>query len=331
MPGQPAWLRQREYLAAAAYSLILGGGGGGIRSASWRRSFRIFWIFVGDVGGQHCGCAPTDKEHSRTLAGCLTGNVNMLADHQLWNRGTSSEQVPVVAKPTPTRASAPAQQEPGPALTPAQRRMGVRRQSVLRLEKCQQLPLVPEGEADKPPHTACSYEGGATGTVPHLAGFAGGLPTQPATGEGALALPADAASGKLANSAVAPPDGAQLARSDSFEFGELAQYNPVRRACVRLVCNPDFELAVTLLIFANCVSLCLYDPLQPDNSTHNRTLFWIGACSDGCRTKRNTAERHGASAGAMPGAKRAKFWARTPLGGKASGTLHDWQAKPLDR
>jgi len=203
------------------------------------------------------------------------GNVNMLADHQLWNRGTSSEQVPVVAKPTPTRASAPAQQEPGPALTPAQRRMGVRRQSVLRLEKCQQLPLVPEGEADKPPHTACSYEGGATGTVPHLAGFAGGLPTQPATGEGALALPADAASGKLANSAVAPPDGAQLARSDSFEFGELAQYNPVRRACVRLVCNPDFELAVTLLIFANCVSLCLYDPLQPDNSTHNRTLFWI--------------------------------------------------------
>lgn len=52
---------------------------------------------------------------------------------------------------------------------------------------------------------------------------------------------------------------------------------------VVLVCNlqicthSDFELIVMLLIFGNCISLALYDPLQSEHSLHNDTLTKFGA------------------------------------------------------
>ncbi|GLI63280.1 hypothetical protein VaNZ11_006186 [Volvox africanus] len=58
------------------------------------------------------------------------------------------------------------------------------------------------------------------------------------------------------------------------EFGDLSQYSLMRRWCIRLCANPDFEMAVTAIIFANCVTLCLFDPRQPDHYGLNRKLFW---------------------------------------------------------
>ena len=57
------------------------------------------------------------------------------------------------------------------------------------------------------------------------------------------------------------------------EFNSLG---PVRRVAIKICSNPDFELLVTFIIFANCLTLTLYDPMQPDNSYHNMILFWIG-------------------------------------------------------
>lgn len=61
------------------------------------------------------------------------------------------------------------------------------------------------------------------------------------------------------------------------EFGDIRQYSFVRRAAIRTVCNADFELLVTLIIFGNCVTLTLYNPMQPEDSPHNQALFWTGA------------------------------------------------------
>ncbi|GIL57898.1 hypothetical protein Vafri_13128 [Volvox africanus] len=58
------------------------------------------------------------------------------------------------------------------------------------------------------------------------------------------------------------------------EFGDLSRYSPMRRWCIRLCANPDFEMVVTAIIFANCVTLCLFDPRQPDHYGLNRKLFW---------------------------------------------------------
>ncbi|KAG2448926.1 hypothetical protein HYH02_006274 [Chlamydomonas schloesseri] len=75
-------------------------------------------------------------------------------------------------------------------------------------------------------------------------------------------------------------DGA-LARQDSNnsvgtyeEFGDLDQYSKLRRTCIKLCSNPDFEMVVTAIIFANCVTLCLYDPRKPESSGLNKKLFW---------------------------------------------------------
>jgi hypothetical protein len=64
---------------------------------------------------------------------------------------------------------------------------------------------------------------------------------------------------------------------DSLEaFGDLSQYNPIRRCCIVLMTNPDFEFLVLLAILANCVTLSLYRPLEPDDSSWNMKLFWAG-------------------------------------------------------
>jgi hypothetical protein len=46
---------------------------------------------------------------------------------------------------------------------------------------------------------------------------------------------------------------------------------------LQICTHSDFELMVMLLIFANCVSLALYDPLQAEDNQHNGTLTKLGA------------------------------------------------------
>ena len=62
------------------------------------------------------------------------------------------------------------------------------------------------------------------------------------------------------------------------EYGDITTFGPTRRFAVRVCANPDFELLVTLVIFGNCISLSLYDPMQLESSPHNQALFWTGRC-----------------------------------------------------
>jgi hypothetical protein len=77
----------------------------------------------------------------------------------------------------------------------------------------------------------------------------------------------DAAAAKLPEEAVENP----------YEgYGDMTQFSRTRQICVRISCNPDFEMLVTLIIFANCLTLCLYDPMQPETNPHNKALYWTG-------------------------------------------------------
>ena len=93
-----------------------------------------------------------------------------------------------------------------------------------------------------------------------------------------LQPPGAAATGDPAAAATAGAKGSKDAAEDD-EFGDLSQYHPVRRICIRLASNPDFELFVIVVIVANCLTLCLFNPLEPDNSKWNMWLFNLGACS----------------------------------------------------
>ncbi|KAK9823801.1 hypothetical protein WJX72_005586 [[Myrmecia] bisecta] len=53
---------------------------------------------------------------------------------------------------------------------------------------------------------------------------------------------------------------------------ELAAMNVFRRNVVRLATNPNFEAIAITLIFANIVSLAMYNPMQPHDSKWNHTL-----------------------------------------------------------
>lgn len=57
---------------------------------------------------------------------------------------------------------------------------------------------------------------------------------------------------------------------------DIDSMSPVRRFAIKVCANPDFEMLVTFVIFANCLTLTLYDPMQPENSFHNMALFWTG-------------------------------------------------------
>lgn len=46
---------------------------------------------------------------------------------------------------------------------------------------------------------------------------------------------------------------------------------------LQICTHSDFELIVMLLIFGNCISLALYNPMEPDDSVHNDTLTKFGA------------------------------------------------------
>jgi hypothetical protein len=45
---------------------------------------------------------------------------------------------------------------------------------------------------------------------------------------------------------------------------------------VRIAGNPDFELLVILVIFANCVTLALFDPWETDRGGRNGQLYYAG-------------------------------------------------------
>ena len=55
--------------------------------------------------------------------------------------------------------------------------------------------------------------------------------------------------------------------------------------------HSDFELIVMLLIFGNCISLALYNPMEPEDSLHNGTLTKLGAhrVPVGCSSREHPA------------------------------------------
>jgi hypothetical protein len=71
----------------------------------------------------------------------------------------------------------------------------------------------------------------------------------------------------------------RLGTKDLSDFGDLGQYHPFRRFCIRVSMHPDFEFLVMLAILTNSVTLSLYRPLEPEDSAHNMKLFWAGSCN----------------------------------------------------
>ncbi len=80
-----------------------------------------------------------------------------------------------------------------------------------------------------------------------------------------------------------PGQASEPAEEDTLEwYGDLKQYSRPRRACIRVSTSPDFELLVMLVIVANCVTLALYRPLEPQSSPWNARLFVAGAHTADC-------------------------------------------------
>lgn len=48
-------------------------------------------------------------------------------------------------------------------------------------------------------------------------------------------------------------------------------------ALCQICTDSNFELIVMLLIFGNCISLALYNPMEAEDSLHNGTLAKVGA------------------------------------------------------
>ena len=81
--------------------------------------------------------------------------------------------------------------------------------------------------------------------------------------------------------AVPPPpqkDPVKAAADAEAEALKLAQLealkkmNVVRRWCVKISTHEDFEFVVFVLIFANIVTLAMYNPLKSDSSRYNFIL-----------------------------------------------------------
>jgi hypothetical protein len=53
----------------------------------------------------------------------------------------------------------------------------------------------------------------------------------------------------------------------------------VRRACLYITDSVEFEVCVMLAVLANCVTLALHRPLEPEQSEWNMRLFWAGSAS----------------------------------------------------
>lgn len=59
-------------------------------------------------------------------------------------------------------------------------------------------------------------------------------------------------------------------------------FGKLRYFCVKLISLPDFELAVILLIFANCVSLSMVKPQQGPEAPWNKTLNTVELVLNAC-------------------------------------------------
>lgn len=55
----------------------------------------------------------------------------------------------------------------------------------------------------------------------------------------------------------------------------LQQYHPIRRFAIMISTHNDFEMLVVLLIFANCITLAMFRPLEDSQSSWNSTLETI--------------------------------------------------------
>jgi hypothetical protein len=54
----------------------------------------------------------------------------------------------------------------------------------------------------------------------------------------------------------------------------------VRRACITIEQSIEFEVCVMLAVLANCITLALHRPLEPEHSEWNMRLFWAGDASN---------------------------------------------------
>ncbi len=97
---------------------------------------------------------------------------------------------------------------------------------------------------------SCCYEGGVT----QAEGPAVAVPPPPQTDPVKAAADAEAEALKLA------------------QLEALKKMNVVRRWCVKISTHEDFEFVVFILIFANIVTLAMYNPLKSDSSGYNFIL-----------------------------------------------------------
>ena len=97
---------------------------------------------------------------------------------------------------------------------------------------------------------SCCYEGGVT----QAEGPAVAVPPPPQTDPVKAAADAEAEALKLA------------------QLEALKKMNVVRRWCVKISTHEDFEFVVFILIFANIVTLAMYNPLKSDSSGYKFIL-----------------------------------------------------------
>lgn len=60
------------------------------------------------------------------------------------------------------------------------------------------------------------------------------------------------------------------------ELGDLSQYSRPRQWAIRFCASPDFEMVVVIVIFANCVTLAMFNPLQGEDEGMNKIIGHIG-------------------------------------------------------
>lgn len=88
--------------------------------------------------------------------------------------------------------------------------------------------------------------------------------------------------GKQEGAASRPIPASTLLRSASgrldsnADIGDVKKLSRPRQWCVTLTAHPDFEMIITLVIFANTITLCLYNPGLADREGMNGHLFWTG-------------------------------------------------------
>ena len=70
-----------------------------------------------------------------------------------------------------------------------------------------------------------------------------------------------------------------LSRIDTTKLG-----GRMRFLAIKLISQPDFELAIIVLILANCVSLAMLHPTEGDDSPWNQALNQVELALNVCFT-----------------------------------------------